>query len=89
MQERKPRFTSLSGFDINRVYTRNDLKDWSPDEELGAPGAISVHPRCLSDYVSWPALDHPTVRRLRIGGGHQPSVQISPPTWAKRPECRV
>ncbi len=38
MQERKPRFTSLSGFDINRVSTRNDLKDWSPDEELGAPG---------------------------------------------------
>jgi methylmalonyl-CoA mutase N-terminal domain/subunit len=38
MQERKPRFTSLSGFDTNRVYTHNDLKDWSPDEELGAPG---------------------------------------------------
>jgi len=38
MQERKPRFTSLSEFDINRVYTPNDLKDWSSDEELGAPG---------------------------------------------------
>lgn len=38
MQERKPRFTSLSGFDTNRVYTHNDLKDRSPDEELGAPG---------------------------------------------------
>jgi len=38
MQERKPRFTSLSGFDTNRVYTHNDLKDWSPDKELGAPG---------------------------------------------------
>lgn len=38
MQERKPRFTSLSGLDMNRVYTHNDLKDWSPDEELGAPG---------------------------------------------------
>lgn len=38
MQERKPRFMSLSGFDTNRVYTHNDLKDWSPDEELGAPG---------------------------------------------------
>ena len=38
MQERKPRFTSLSGFDTNRVYTHSDLKDWSPDEELGAPG---------------------------------------------------
>ncbi len=38
MQERKPRFISLSGFDTNRVYTHNDLKDWSPDEELGAAG---------------------------------------------------
>jgi len=38
MQERKPRFISLSGFDTNRVYTHDDLKDWSPDEELGAPG---------------------------------------------------
>lgn len=38
MQERKPRFTSLSEFDINRVYTHNDLKDWSSDEELGVPG---------------------------------------------------
>lgn len=38
MQERKPRFTSLSAFDINPVYTHNDLKDWSPEEELGAPG---------------------------------------------------
>lgn len=38
MQERKSRFNSLSGLEINRVYTRNDLRDWSPDQELGAPG---------------------------------------------------
>ena len=38
MQERKPRFTSLSGLDINRVYSRDDLKDWSPEGDLGAPG---------------------------------------------------
>jgi methylmalonyl-CoA mutase N-terminal domain/subunit len=38
MQERKPRFASLSGLDINRVYARDDLKDWSSDDELGAPG---------------------------------------------------
>ena len=38
MEERKSRFTSLSGFDINRTYTSDDLKDWSPEEELGAPG---------------------------------------------------
>jgi methylmalonyl-CoA mutase N-terminal domain/subunit len=38
MQERKPRFTSLSGLDVNRVYTRDDLKDWSPEADLGMPG---------------------------------------------------
>jgi methylmalonyl-CoA mutase N-terminal domain/subunit len=38
MQERKPRFTSLSGLDINRVYSHHDLKDWSPENDLGAPG---------------------------------------------------
>ncbi|BCA53344.1 methylmalonyl-CoA mutase [Nitrospira sp. KM1] len=38
MQERKPRFTSLSGLDINRVYTGDDLKGRSPDDDLGMPG---------------------------------------------------
>ncbi|OQW32924.1 MAG: methylmalonyl-CoA mutase [Nitrospira sp. SG-bin1] len=38
MQERKTKFTSLSGFDTDRVYTHHDLKDWSPEEQLGAPG---------------------------------------------------
>src|SRR5689334_2852834 len=40
MQERKPRFTSLSGLDINRVYSRDDLQNWSPEHDLGAPGAF-------------------------------------------------
>ena len=38
MQERKPRFTSLSGLEINRVYSRDDLNGWSPEIDLGAPG---------------------------------------------------
>lgn len=38
MDERKPRFTSLSGLDINRVYSRDDLKGWSPEHDLGQPG---------------------------------------------------
>ncbi|HEX7766025.1 MAG TPA: methylmalonyl-CoA mutase family protein [Nitrospira sp.] len=38
MDERKPRFTSLSGLDINRTYSRDDLKDWSPEQDLGLPG---------------------------------------------------
>ena len=38
MDERKPRFTSLSGLDINRTYSRDDLKSWSPEQDLGLPG---------------------------------------------------
>jgi methylmalonyl-CoA mutase N-terminal domain/subunit len=38
MHERKPRFASLSGFNINRVYGHDDLKDWSPANDLGSPG---------------------------------------------------
>src|SRR6266849_598596 len=38
MQERKTRFTSLSGLDINRVYSRDDQNGWSPENDLGAPG---------------------------------------------------
>ncbi len=38
MQERKPRFTSLSGLEINRTYTSDDLKGWSPESDLGEPG---------------------------------------------------
>lgn len=37
MHERKPRYTSLSGLDINHVYSRDDLKDWPPENDLGHP----------------------------------------------------
>jgi methylmalonyl-CoA mutase N-terminal domain/subunit len=38
MKERKPRFTSLSGIEIHRLYGPDDLKDWTPERELGVPG---------------------------------------------------
>ncbi len=38
MDERKPRFTSLSGLEIARVYSEDDLKGWDPRAKLGAPG---------------------------------------------------
>ena len=38
MQERKTPFTSLSGLAINGLYSRDDLKDWSPQHALGRPG---------------------------------------------------
>jgi methylmalonyl-CoA mutase N-terminal domain/subunit len=37
--ERKPRFTTQSGVEINRLYTPADLASWDPERELGEPGA--------------------------------------------------
>ncbi len=36
--ERKERFTSLSGLDIARLYAPDDLKGWEAKTALGAPG---------------------------------------------------
>ena len=36
--ERKPRFTTLSGLPIDRLYTKDSLPDWTPDEALSFPG---------------------------------------------------
>ncbi len=38
MNQRKRRFTSLSGLDIEQLYTADHVKGWSPDADLGAPG---------------------------------------------------
>src|SRR5246500_2800633 len=36
--ERRPRFTTLSGLTIDRLYTEENLAGWNPDEALGYPG---------------------------------------------------
>ncbi len=38
MDERKARFTSLSGFEIARFYSPDDLKGWNPETDLGRLG---------------------------------------------------
>ncbi len=38
MEDRKPRFTSLSGLPIDRLYAKDDLKNWATDTDLGASG---------------------------------------------------
>jgi methylmalonyl-CoA mutase N-terminal domain/subunit len=46
--ERAARFTTVSGFPINRLYTRADLPDWNPERDLGLPGeppySRGIHP---------------------------------------------
>ena len=38
MQERKERFTTLSGLPLERLYTEENLGEWDPEEALGYPG---------------------------------------------------
>lgn len=38
MNERKPQFTTLSGIEVAQVYTADELKSWSPEQDLGRPG---------------------------------------------------
>ena len=38
MDQRKARVTSLSGLEIGRVYSADDLKGWNAHSDLGAPG---------------------------------------------------
>ena len=38
MNQRKRRFTSLSGLDIEQLYTADHVKGWSAEADLGAPG---------------------------------------------------
>src|SRR5258707_6138690 len=37
-QERKTRFTTLSGLPIERLYSEESLPNWNPGEALGYPG---------------------------------------------------
>jgi methylmalonyl-CoA mutase N-terminal domain/subunit len=36
--ERQPQFTTISGYPIQRLYTRADLPGWDPHRDLGYPG---------------------------------------------------
>src|SRR5246127_612405 len=36
--ERRPRFTTLSGLPVERLYSEESLRNWNPDEALGYPG---------------------------------------------------
>lgn len=37
-RERKEQFSSLSGIPIAPLYTKDDLKNWEPERDLGEPG---------------------------------------------------
>jgi methylmalonyl-CoA mutase, N-terminal domain len=37
-RDRKPRFATLSGLHVERLYTSADLGEWNPEEAVGYPG---------------------------------------------------
>jgi methylmalonyl-CoA mutase N-terminal domain/subunit len=39
MQERHAHFHTLSGLAVNRLYSPDDLKNWSAEDDLGVPGS--------------------------------------------------
>ncbi|HEY3128008.1 MAG TPA: methylmalonyl-CoA mutase family protein [Acidobacteriota bacterium] len=55
LPERDVPFTTVSGKDIERLYTREDLQEWSPDLDLGFPGEFP--------YTRG---NHPTMYRGRL-----------------------
>ena len=61
MQERRARFHSLSGMEINRLYTGDDLKNWSAEESLGIPGS---YPYTRGVYPSMYRGRHWTMRQF-------------------------
>jgi methylmalonyl-CoA mutase N-terminal domain/subunit len=52
---RKQRFTSLSGLEINRIYTDDDLNAWQAKTKLGSPGEApytrGVYPTMYRDRL--------------------------------------
>jgi methylmalonyl-CoA mutase N-terminal domain/subunit len=53
--DRNSDFTTVSSYPIRRLYTQADLEGWSPDTELGAPGAPpytrGIHPAMYRDRL--------------------------------------
>jgi methylmalonyl-CoA mutase, N-terminal domain len=53
--DRAADFTTVSSYPIRRLYTQADLADWSPQRDLGAPGAPpytrGIHPAMYRDRL--------------------------------------
>ncbi len=53
--DRTADFTTVSSYPIRRLYTQADLADWSPERDLGAPGAPpytrGIHPAMYRDRL--------------------------------------
>ena len=71
MHERKSRFTSLSGLEIERVYTPEHFKGWTVEQDLGSLATFPYTRGDLPDHVPQPTLDHAPICRIRIRRRYQ------------------
>ena len=85
--ERRERFETTSGIEIQDLYTAADRAGLDEDTDLGLPGRAPVHPRRPADDVPQPLLDDAPVRRLRHRRGDQPAVPLPPRAGPDR-ACR-
>ena len=89
MTERKSRFTSLSGLDVERVYTPDHLKGWSVEQDLGEPGDFpytrGIHPTMYRSRL-W------TMRQFAGFGSrrrYQSTLQVLAGARPDRAQCRL
>jgi len=74
LQERKPKFETLSGIEAKRVYTP---EDGARDTTRNSVCLASIRSRArASDDVSWALLDDAPVRGLRERGRIERALQI-------------
>ena len=67
MQERRDRFHTLSGLEINSAVHRRRSEELVGRGGSGHSGLIPLHARRVSHHVSRPTLDDATIRRFRLG----------------------
>ena len=63
--ERDAEFSTMSGVPIKPLYTPDDAEG-EYDDKLGYPGEYPVHPRRLSEHVSWRLVDRHASSRVTV-----------------------
>ncbi len=81
------RFTTVSGYPVQRLYTEADLpEEWAARqaEYLGAPGRASLHARNSRQRLPGQVVVDAPVLRLRFSRRNQSPLQIPAGQWRQR-----
>ena len=69
-------FTSISGEEVDLMYTPEDVAELDYERDLGYPGEFPYTRGVQAQHVPGPAVDDAAVLGIRHGGGHQPPQQV-------------